>query len=295
MARSRMILLFAGAMLVAACGNTPQPSPAPEPEETVEAAAAAADPEVAAEDPDVKSHTNGGGRVIASYEDATTPEAINGRQILESAGLLEDLATEVNDMLVLPNDIPLVGAECGQANAFWSPANETMTICYELTDLSEKIFTEAGDPNPLQSALDATVATFYHELGHMAISVYDLPITGREEDVADQLSAYMLLWRGEDGQLDPDSVRAAIVSAREYRAYANLDGGQVDESSFADVHSLDETRSYNLLCWVYGADPTANAEIVTSGDLPQDRADGCQDEYNQLEYAWDSLLDPHFI
>mgnify|MGYP002652224797 CR=1 FL=1 len=33
----------------------------------------------------------------------------------------------------------------------------------------------------------------------MAITIYDLPITGREEDVADQLAAYVLLQPDESG------------------------------------------------------------------------------------------------
>lgn len=51
---------------------------------------------------------------------------------------------------------------------------------------------------------------------------------------------------------------------------------------------------YNLECWVYGADPSGNADLVTDGLLPQDRADGCEDEYQKLSDAWDELLAPYF-
>ena len=49
----------------------------------------------------------------------------------------------------------------------------------------------------------------------------------------------------------------------------------------ADVHSLDEQRVYNLECWVYGSDPTANADMVGhTGNLPAairavETLDGC--------------------
>ena len=35
-----------------------------------------------------------------------------------------------------------------------------------------------------------TVSTFFHELGHALIDAWDLPITGREEDAADQLPTW---------------------------------------------------------------------------------------------------------
>ena len=33
---------------------------------------------------------------------------------------------------------------------------------------------------------------------------------------------------------------------------------------------------YNLECWVYGADPVGNADLVSDGALPQDRAEGAR-------------------
>jgi hypothetical protein len=50
---------------------------------------------------------------------------------------------------------------------------------------------------------------------------------------------------------------------------------------------------YNLECWVYGSDPVGNADLVKDGGLPQDRADGCQDEYTKLSNSWDKLLGPY--
>ena len=292
MVRLRLIPLLSVALLMAGCG-APQQQSASEPAESTAEVTAGADATAGVAEPDAADDADDTGEMVVTYEEASTPEAINGRQIIEDAQLLEDLATSANDLLILPYDIPLLGSQCDQANAFWSPSDQAMTLCYEYADFAQDIFTQAGDPDPIDSALNTEVATFYHEMGHMVIDVYDLPATGREEDVADQLSAYMLLWPGEDGQLDPDSVQAVKDSAREFSAWAELDG-EIDEAAFADVHSLDRTRAYNMLCWLYGADPEGNADLVSSGQLPQDRADGCVDEWGHLVYAWDSLLEPHF-
>jgi hypothetical protein len=61
------------------------------------------------------------------------------------------------------------------------------------------------------------------------------------------------------------------------------------EGALADVHSLDQARMFNFDCWIYGSDPAGNADIVGDATLPEDRAGGCEDEYNQLVRAWNAL------
>jgi hypothetical protein len=285
--RSRVVPVLAAGLIVVGCGgaqqtvDTPQPSPAGK---------------VAAEQgPDLApaGDASDAGKMIVAYDDAQSPEAINGRELMQKNQLLEDLAADINQTLKLPNDIPLHGSQCDQANAFWDPNAKTITICYEDADLGQRIFTKAGDPNPDESAINSEYATFYHEVGHMAISVYDLPVTGREEDVADQLAAYILLTPGDDGKIDPESVQAVKDFARAFGASA-AERTELGAEDFADVHSLDQQRVYNLECWIYGSNPEANADLVTGGQLPEDRASGCQEEWNQLDQAWSTLLDPYF-
>lgn len=260
------------AMLASSCADDAQPAAAP----PVTSAAA-----IEADD----------GAMAVSFEEATTPEAQQGRALMEKTQVLEGLADEVTGIFKLPYDVPLVGSQCGEANDFWSPDDQQMVLCYE--DIAESLSLFADDPDPEATARRVAVASFYHELGHMAIDLYQLPATGREEDVADQLSAYLLLAADADGRVDPDQVQAAKDQAREYRLYAQDDGPQPDEALMADVHTLNEARMYNFECWIYGSDPEANADVITDGLLPQDRADGCQDEFAKLTNAWSELLKPH--
>lgn len=39
--------------------------------------------------------------------------------------------------------------------------------------------------------------------------------------------------------------------------------------------------------------PEANASIVDDGELPQDRAELCEDEYAKMQRGWATLLDPY--
>jgi hypothetical protein len=230
------------------------------------------------------------GQMTVVYEEATTRAATRGRKLMKKAHLLESLAEEVNEWLVLPYDIPVVGSQCGEANDFWNPDENTLILCYEDVDNSLKLFSD--DPDPAAAARRIAVGSFYHELGHMAIDIYELPVTGREEDVADQLAAYWML-EPVDGKVNADYVEAAKDTAEWYNL-ASAAAEDLDESSFSDEHTLNQARAYNFQCWIYGSDTQANADIVDSGRLPEERADQCEDEYSQLARAWAALLEPHY-
>lgn len=233
------------------------------------------------------------GRMVATYQDATTPAAIQGRTLMQNGRVLEDMADYINGYLKLPYDIELVGAQCGDPNAFWSAADKRITMCYEFTDLFLTVFNTDPDehvPDPAKAAVNATNATAYHELGHALISIYDLPATGRLEDAADQLSAYM--WLVPDEDIKNDAPEVVTDFAEMFKRYSANRRGLINHD-FAAEHSLDLTRMYNLACWVYGSNPTANADIVAQVGLPQARADRCPFEFQQITKAWHKLLAPY--
>ncbi|BBZ02496.1 hypothetical protein MCHIJ_19330 [Mycolicibacterium chitae] len=274
--------LVAALVAVVGCGGGQAESvglPDPEPERTERVVV-----------PNVPTET---GEMFVVYEDAESPEAVRGRELLTEANLLEELADDVNAMLLLPVDVPVNGRQCDEANAYWSPSEQAMTICYEDAELSERIFEEAGEEDPLAATLGAERATFYHELGHAVIDLYDLPFTGREEDVADQLAAVLLLGAGDDGTADPENVEAAQAYALMFQGYSEQDGGGAEEFPFWDVHEYDLARMYNFQCWIYGSDPENNAFMVDDGFVPDERADSCEGEFDRMSRAWYEMLEPH--
>ncbi|MCV7344939.1 DUF4344 domain-containing metallopeptidase [Mycolicibacterium rhodesiae] len=284
---ARILPVLAVGLLLAGCGGGGT-------EEKAESSGGSAASDTAkSKGPEDTATADAGGKMIVTYDDATSPEAQNGKKLLQDNKVLEDLADDINQSLKLPQDIPLHGSQCDQANAFWSPSQKTITICYEDADLGEKIFTKAGDKDPTASAIGSEDATFYHETGHMAITLYDLPITGKEEDAADQLAAYILLTPGDNGKVDSESLKAITNFARAFQASASA-RTELGAADMADVHSLDQQRVYNLQCWIYGSNPDANADMITDGGLPQERAQGCPDEWKQLSHAWSTLLDEHW-
>lgn len=131
------------------------------------------------------------------------------------------------------------------------------------------------------------LATFYHELGHALIDQLELPVLGREEDAADTLSALLIhdIW-------EEDSATAMIYdTAYSFRMYSDLAEANGDELAFADVHSLDLQRYYNLICLFYGANPDVREDVAVELELPEDRAATCPDEFEQADASWGGLLE----
>jgi hypothetical protein len=284
---TRILAVLAVGLLVAGCGGSAD-------EKAGSSGSSVASDSTKAKGPDDTATADAGGKMIVTYEDATSPEALNGKKLMQDNKVLEELAADINQSLKLPIDIPLLGKQCDTANAYWSPSNKSVTICYEDADLSQQIFIKAGDKDPDTSAIGSEDATFYHEAGHMAVTLYNLPITGREEDAADQLAAYILLTPGDNGKVDAENVQAVKDFARTFAAYAELKAQMGRADNMADEHSLDQQRVYNLVCWIYGSNPDANADLVSNGALPQERAQRCPDEWQKMSHAWSTLLDEHW-
>ena len=93
-------------------------------------------------------------------------------------------------------------------------------------------------------------------------------------------------------QAYPNGLRITTNTVEDWKI-AVKKAGDANELPLWDGHSMPATRMYDWECWIYGPDPAANASIVTSGDLPEDRAGGCEEEFQQMSKGWQQLLGPH--
>lgn len=208
---------------------------------------------------------------------------------LRESQLLESLASEINSVLALPGDIGLEVGDCDEPNAYYDPDEHRILVCYQLIELFEQSFAKLIDDDDelADTVVGATMFTLFHELGHALVHELDLPITGKEEDAVDQLASVVLIAGGDDG------AAMALSGADSFLVQAEDD--PFAELPFWGEHSLDEQRFYNIVCLVYGADPDAHDQLIESGDLPEERAERCPDEFAQVSRAWQRLLEPHFL
>lgn len=128
-----------------------------------------------------------------------------------------------------------------------------------------------------------------HELGHLVISEFGVPVFGPEEVAADYIAVAALLRQKQAGGERGDRARAYLFAAAE-ALNASWQRGQ---DAGADVpywgaHALNIQRFYQIGCLVYGSDPVAYADLPARIGLPPARAEGCPAEYAQAarSFAW---------
>lgn len=202
---------------------------------------------------------------------------------LRKEKLFEIYAKALNEGFKFPRDLPVVHTSCGEPNAFYDPRSVQVLMCYELLDLISTLAEmNAADEEEYGERVVATwTFVFFHELGHALIDQYQLPTTGREEDAVDGFSTVLMI----EADLADYALLAALY-------WAETDSGMYTELSYADEHSLNSQRFYNILCLVYGSNPNAYSDLVTEGVLPESRAARCPSEYAKTLKSWETLLEP---
>ncbi len=200
---------------------------------------------------------------------------------------LEDVADVLNESLILPVDIGLRFAECGENNAYYIPEDREIQICIEMFEGERETFAAYYETEEeIEDAVNGSfLFTVFHEVGHALVDVLEIPFTGREEDTADSLAAWWLI-DGDDGE------ESAIAGALSFYTDPE-EAAEVDESDFADEHSLSQQRYYTLTCLVYGSDTDKYANLLEEEWLTPERAEQCPAEFERLTSTWYTLLDAH--
>lgn len=248
-----------------------------------------------------KTEAEGKGMFKLLYAPVKDKKLAHIEKVVKDSKLFETLIDVSNKELILPVDLTVVFRECSgtdengekedPTNAWYSPDKHTITMCYGMVQESEDLFKddEKNEEELEEAVLNSTAWTFYHEMGHALIDIYKIAHTGKEEDAADELSTFILINEGGDA-----GEKAALDGAENFYREASQDN-DLGEERFADVHSLDKQRFYNIICIVYGSNPEKYASLSEGKDpvLPAGRAEGCQGEYERVTKAWGNILGPH--
>ncbi|MFI1198313.1 DUF4344 domain-containing metallopeptidase [Streptomyces sp. BHT-5-2] len=218
----------------------------------------------------------------------TGDRAARATDYLRSRRILEKAADRLNDTVKVPHRIPFVVRSCGAPEPAYDPDTGAVDFCVEHVDEIRDRVAHAGRAAVPRGGADAHVAavleeTAYHEGAHALIDRLKLHFTGREEDVADQFAAVMLIDQGGAGDAK------ALAAAADYALSA--EESPIDETDLLDEHSLDGQRAANYACYVYGAHPARHEGLVgDGGQVTEDRAESCPEEWTQARNGWQQLL-----
>lgn len=190
----------------------------------------------------------------------------------------------------LPRQLLLKVTSCDGVSNAWYDEN-VITVCYEFLADILKNAPEETLPSGItrqDAILGPVVDVFLHESGHAMFDLLKVPVFGREEDAADAFSAYIVLQFPKE-----DARRLLLGSAYQYKMDLLDPQVTMGITKFSNVHGTPAQRFYNVLCIAYGADKKLFADVVERKYLPEDRADGCEEEYEQVAFAFRTLISPH--
>jgi hypothetical protein len=240
----------------------------------------------------VAEDNDGGYRTTKTKTSAAVRDRVIKARMLER---LRDFLSPVR----LPRSIGVQAVECDgdTASPFYLSGARIITICYQFVALVENVTDKVmaaikQDPKryPFPITRDEFLwgligGVLLHESGHALFDVLDVPVFGREEDAADQISILVAL------HLRPQLAEAAVKSyAYFWRSVSDPDSavtkdGKLNED-FADEHGTPSQRLYNGLCIGYGHSPAVFGKFVSAGWLPEARAKGCAREHARSESAF---------
>lgn len=211
---------------------------------------------------------------------------------LSANRMLDGIAAMMNESVRWTRPVALIADECGRPTAFYraNAQSAAIVLCYELVDeIVERFRRDDLSRVDRATAQTGSVAfILFHQIGHALIDQFRLPVNGREESAASEFAALAL------GNGQP---MAAFWAARFLRVFPAADASEASarlpSPAFAAEHAIDASRLDDILCWSFGADPTAALRMLRTGDLAVERASQCEREYIRLSSSWELLLAPH--
>jgi hypothetical protein len=239
------------------------------------------------------------GQVAVVHGEVRDPAHLELARRVRTWRLVEHVQAELN-ALRLPRRLTLALKECNGLKEAWFD-EDGVTVCYEYLRVNHDAARARANASPVPvSADDVLAATLLdamlHESAHALLEYLAIPVLGREEDAADQLAAYQMLRRPRD-EARRLVMGTAFTYIEDIRVLTDQGVAQPQAGTarwkYSGAHATPAQRYYNLLCLAYGADAGLFEDVVARDILPRYRARGCEDEFKQVERAWNTLILPH--
>ncbi|WP_271680656.1 DUF4344 domain-containing metallopeptidase [Thermomonas mangrovi] len=204
----------------------------------------------------------------------------------------QPLLDRANSMVTLKYPTRVDFVKCGHPNAYYIPNDRILVFCHELTKLIyDQVKNLKTEEEKGWAFGGGRYFILFHEISHAMIHQYEIPISGREEDVADQLSFWMMYQYARavesaeiTDQRSNESIAKQDIFNRFRGAMLLMLAPEISTSSYADEHAFNAQRFANLNCWLYGADPSNAASLaLAASTLPTGRLKKCNAEWQKID------------
>ncbi|MBK7831229.1 MAG: hypothetical protein IPJ56_02470 [Gemmatimonadetes bacterium] len=200
----------------------------------------------------------------------------------------------------LPGGIVVQLSRCrpwrDRRSASWSREEMRILVCYEFASELLAMAQSAQLPPRAGGAPDAmTLADYrdqllagmegfalHHEVGHMLAGMLGLPITGREEDFADQFALLQLL-------ADSGAAPAQLDGPLWHFGFRRVTTSHRPD----DPHASPAQRMANWACWLVGSDRFSSAHLEEWAGLSEYRRSRCHAEFVLLRRAIGTITAPY--
>jgi hypothetical protein len=228
--------------------------------------------------------------ISVRYDPPQTNTEKVAQELLKLGGT-DGVAAGFSKNFKFPVDVAIhVHGNGENGSPFYDPSTKTVNLFYSFVDETAGIIRQ-DQPKITDEEFGKQIAAvdafiLIHELGHMFVDVFEIPITGREEDAVDGMATIFFTDSVENG-LD-----YAFDAARFFKALQGVQGAP-DVSQFQDEHGLSIVRAFDIVCSIAGHDETAMQQVGQLEILSPQRLQRCPREYQQKSRAWKILLKPH--
>jgi hypothetical protein len=151
---------------------------------------------------------------------------------------------------------------------------------------------EISQSASIDFVLGNSIFVLLHEFGHVLIRDFDIPLLGLEENSADTIAAVVLI-RADRRQAE----RQPRLS--EYLAMAALGNSLIwqtgMEKSHKEIvywaqHEISVRRATRVICLLYGSDTEEFGWLANAVEMPEERRDVCEDEFDIAHKAVDWVV-----
>jgi Putative metallopeptidase len=237
-------------------------------------------------------------QIDIAYVEPANPAYREIYERLKKRQVLEELRAFLAP-LKLPERVLIKIDQCDGASIAPYTPKGPVTICYEYINQFERVapadlvligpevFDPTGNYPGLLRRDDALTGAFVqhalHEFTIAAFEILQVPLWGREEFAADNVTAFIML------QFGKEIAWKTVVGT----AWLLAQTGATGIGEFYSARSPDAQRFFNYLCTAYVSDPVLFGFVVKNGTLPQERAKYCKQDYEKLKYSFDATIMPH--